>query len=198
MHIQKKQKKNITLMLIIILLSLIYIIIITENILQPTKNNNLQKNKINNLTNINFHPDRTSTLKSIEQELEKEIKEKSEETIYNQNEVALLARLIQSEALGEPYKGKVAVGAVVINRMNKANKSMKQIIYAKNQFSGVGSNLFNRNPSNECVQAAKEALDGHDPVNGARYFINKNICGTPSWIKNLTYVKRIENHWFYK
>ena len=36
---------------------------------------------------------------------------------YSSNDVYLLAKLIHAEARGEPYTGKVAVGAVVLNRV---------------------------------------------------------------------------------
>jgi len=109
----------------------------------------------------------------------------------------LLAKLVQSEALSESYTNKVAVASVVLNRMEDSNATMEDIIYAKSQFSGINGNLFNQEPSEECMQAAKDALAGSKPVGDATYFVDLNIV-KPSWIKNVKFVKRIDNHWFYK
>lgn len=116
---------------------------------------------------------------------------------HNSNDIKLLARLIQAEALAESYEGKIAVGSVVINRMITRGKTLEGVIYARNQFSGVSSNLFDKSPSNDCIEAAKEVFNGRTNVGNATYFINKNVSN-PSWIKRVTFVKRIGNHWFYK
>ena len=134
-------------------------------------------------------------LKHNEEVLEESLT--SRETTYNNNELILLAKLIQSEALGEPYEGKLAVGEVVINRMNKRQQTMKEVIYAKSQFSGVNGRLFKSEPSRECIKAAKEALKGSNISRGSQYFTNLNV-NKPSWTSKLTFVKRVGNHWFYK
>lgn len=116
---------------------------------------------------------------------------------YSLQELTLLAKLIQSEALGEPYEGKLAVGEVVLNRMSSRGQTMKEVIYAKSQFSGVGGKLFKAEPSEECVTAAKEVMSGSNSIGKAEYFTNLNI-NKPSWTSKFTFVRRIGDHWFYK
>lgn len=101
----------------------------------------------------------------------------------------LLACLIYCEAGGEPYVGKVAVGAVVINRMRSAAypSSMVGVIYQNRQFSPVASGrLATRlalGTNEECYQAADEAMSGSTPVGNCLYFrtvipeINGQIIG---------------------
>ena len=117
--------------------------------------------------------------------------------IYKQNEIILLAKLIQSEALAESYQGKLAVGSVVLNRMEYSKSSMTKVIYSKDQFSGVGGKLFSQNPNDDCMSAARDVLNGNKPVGNSTYFVNLKIA-KPSWIKYVRFVKRIGNHWFYK
>ncbi|NQS75138.1 MAG: LysM peptidoglycan-binding domain-containing protein [Peptococcaceae bacterium] len=91
-------------------------------------------------------------------------------------DVDLLARLITAEADGEPYEGKVAVGAVVLNRVVTPGfpKTISDVIYEKGngiyQFEPVLNGWINRPASSSSFQAAVEALRGADPTNGAIYF----------------------------
>lgn len=147
---------------------------------------------------------RNAEIKRIEMNEEKIRKEKEKEKkiadAYNQD-VILLAKLIQSEALAEPYEGKVAVGAVVINRLNskKYPNTLNDVIYQGNgsQFHGTRSKLFKREPSEDCIKASKEALSGVDNTNGALFFLNRNISN-PDFISRKTFIRRIGDHWFYK
>lgn len=98
---------------------------------------------------------------------------------------ALLAALIECEAGGESYEGKLAVGSVVMNRV--ASKSFPNtvvgVIYQSGQFSPVASGRFAtvlaKGASSSCVQAAKEVLGGKRTIN-ALYFRRNNglIDGT--------------------
>lgn len=91
-------------------------------------------------------------------------------------DVDLLARLITAEADGEPYEGKVGVGAVVLNRVATPGfpKTIRDVIYQQGngfyQFEPVQNGWINRPASSDSVKAAKEALGGADPTNGAVYF----------------------------
>ncbi|OPX91038.1 MAG: Spore cortex-lytic enzyme precursor [Pelotomaculum sp. PtaB.Bin013] len=95
-------------------------------------------------------------------------------------DVDLLARLITAEADGEPYAGKVAVGAVVLNRLNSDcfPKSIEDVIYQYNdgtyQFEPVMNGWIDNPASVQSIQAAKDALSGVDPTNGALYFFAGN------------------------
>jgi len=114
----------------------------------------------------------------------------------NNDEVMLLARLIQSESLDEPYEGKLWVGSVVVNRMRVYRKSMNQIIFQKSQFDGTKTKLFNSEPSEECITASKQILIGNIVSSEVLYFVDLRKCN-PSWVRNLRVVTRVGTHTFY-
>ncbi|MDD3369617.1 MAG: cell wall hydrolase [Lachnospiraceae bacterium] len=89
----------------------------------------------------------------------------------------LLANLIYCEAGGEPYAGKLAVGAVVINRVLSSvyPDSMVGVIYQRSQFSPVASGrlalaLAENRATAACYQAADEAMTGQTNVGNCVYF----------------------------
>ena len=89
----------------------------------------------------------------------------------------LLANLIYCEAGGEPYEGKLAVGAVVINRMLSSvyPDTIVGVIYQKNQFSPVLSGrlelaLASNKATADCYRAADEAMAGMSNVGNCVYF----------------------------
>jgi len=91
-------------------------------------------------------------------------------------ELALLAAIIQCEAGGESYTGKVAVGAVVMNRVRSGSfpSTITDVIYQGGQFSPVASGGFSSVLSSgarsDCYEAAQAALNGENPVGGCLYF----------------------------
>lgn len=107
-------------------------------------------------------------------------------------EVDLLARLITAEADGEPYVGKLAVGAVVLNRTRDANfpKSIYDVIYQYDsgtyQFEPVMNGWINRPASPDSLRAAKAALNGWDPTNGAVYFFATYVTNKWLWSRPLS------------
>ena len=89
----------------------------------------------------------------------------------------LLANLIYCEAGGEPYEGKVAVGAVVINRVLSSvyPDTVTGVIYQRKQFSPVASGrlaaaLAAGKATQSCYQAADEAMAGVTNVGNCVYF----------------------------
>ncbi len=89
----------------------------------------------------------------------------------------LLANLIYCEAGGEPYEGKVAVGAVVINRVLSSvyPDTVVGVIYQNKQFSPVASGrlalaLAEGKATAACYQAADEAMSGYSNVGNCVYF----------------------------
>lgn len=91
-------------------------------------------------------------------------------------EAAMLAALIECEAGGESYTGKVAVGAVVLNRVRSGSfpNDISGVIYQSGQFSPVSSGKFQRvlarGARSDCYEAAMAALAGENPVGGCLYF----------------------------
>ncbi len=93
------------------------------------------------------------------------------------DELDLLAALIYCEANIEPYEAKLAVGAVVMNRLEKGTygATLADVIYQPEQFTPacdgkVNDALINKKANESCYQAAREALSGVDNTNGALYF----------------------------
>ncbi len=89
----------------------------------------------------------------------------------------LLAAIIFCEAGNQCYDGKVAVGAVVLNRMESRRfpNTLEGVIYQRGQFTPAMTGklarvLRNGNIPSSCYEAAQDALNGVDPVNGALFF----------------------------
>lgn len=96
---------------------------------------------------------------------------------FADGDLYLLANLIYCEAGGEPYEGKLAVGAVVINRMLSSvyPDTVLGVIYQKKQFSPVGSGrlalaLTDNKANADCYKAAEEAMSGMSNVGNCVYF----------------------------
>lgn len=89
-------------------------------------------------------------------------------------DINLLARLVNAEARGEPYKGQVAVAAVVLNRIKDPAfpKTVADIVYQPGAFSSVNDGQINLAPQASALKAAQEAVNGSDPSLGALFFFN--------------------------
>lgn len=115
----------------------------------------------------------------------------------NANELDLLARLVYSEARGEPFVGKVAVAAVAMNRLQspKFPDTLQGVIFQRYAFTAVSDGQFWLMPNKEAYQAAWEAARGWDPSSGALYYFNPNTA-TSAWIWTRPQIKKIGNHIF--
>lgn len=114
-------------------------------------------------------------------------------------DVQLLARLIHGEARGEPYEGKVAVGAVVLNRTTDSRfpKTIAGVIYQPGAFDAVYDGQINLAPDNSSLNAARDAMNGWDPSYGCIYYYNPNTA-TSSWIWSRPIIVVIGEHNFAK
>ncbi|NFL43526.1 cell wall hydrolase [Clostridium botulinum] len=147
------------------------------------KNNKKGKNFITDIENIDI-------------ENTQQVLDMQEDTNID-DDVILLAKLINSEAGDEPFDGKIAVANVVLYRSQEKKESMKNIIYASSQFDGVNTKLFSDYPSNESISAAQQALSGKKIIDGGFYFANLELC-SPSWAKEKKFICRIGDHWFFE
>lgn len=101
---------------------------------------------------------------------------------FSAGDLDLMAAIIECEAGGESYTGKVAVGNVVMNRVAspKFPNTVLEVIYQNKQFSPVGSGRFAvvlaRGANASCYQAAQDAMNGAAPV-GQRLFFRTPIPG---------------------
>lgn len=96
----------------------------------------------------------------------------------NVDDLTLLAAVIEMEA-GTNYEGGVAVGNVVLNRVNsgKFPNSISGVVYQSGQFPGAGNGklarILSRGPKSACIQAAQAALNGENYVGSRLYFNSK-------------------------
>jgi spore germination cell wall hydrolase CwlJ-like protein len=108
---------------------------------------------------------------------------------YSSYELDLLARLINAEAASEPYQAKVAVGAVVVNRVQDSTfpNTISGVIYQKDsgyyQFTPVENGWINKPATTSSKAAALEALKGVDPTNGALYYFDDSTTNKWLWSK---------------
>ncbi len=116
---------------------------------------------------------------------------------YTSADYQLLARLISAEARGESYMGQVAVGAVVLNRISHPSfpDTLAGVIYQKGAFSCISDGQFDEPISDSAYSAARDALNGMDPSDGAIYYFNPNTA-TNSWIWSRPHIVTIGNHRF--
>ena len=121
---------------------------------------------------------------------------------YNEDDLYWLARIISAESKGEPLKGQIAVGNVVLNRVR--HKSYPNTIYGVifdrkhgTQFSPVSFGTIYNKPTESAIIAAKICLEGYSISNTALFFMNPRIA-TTNWIsQNRPYAFTIGNHDFY-
>lgn len=115
------------------------------------------------------------------------------------DDAMLLAALVQMEAGGESYEGKLAVASVVMNRVRSGAYpgSIRGVIYQSGQFPGAGSgkidSILANGPSTSCQKAANEALSGADNVGNLTHFIATRVANTGSYGSYTI----IGNHCFY-
>lgn len=109
----------------------------------------------------------------------------------------LLAQLVCGEARGESYEGKVAVAAVILNRVDDKRfpNSVAGVVYQKHAFESVANGEIYRGTTKDCTRAARDALNGWDPSYGSVFFFapaktrNRFMWGRPQ-------VRRIGAHIF--
>lgn len=116
---------------------------------------------------------------------------------YSSNDVYLLAKLIAAEARGESYTGQVAVGAVVLNRVEHGSfpDSISGVIYQSGAFSAVKDANWNVSPNATSRKAAQDAINGWDPSGGAIYYYNPKTAKS-NWIRSRPIIAVIGNHVF--
>lgn len=121
---------------------------------------------------------------------------------YNSDEVYWLAKIISAESQGEPLLGKIAVGNVILNRVNSSEfpNTIYGVIFDRKygiQFSPVANGTIYKNATWESTVAAKICLEGYSVSNRILYFVNPKVSPN-SWIsRNRVFFRQIGNHAFY-
>ena len=116
---------------------------------------------------------------------------------YSSSDYDLLARIISAEARGESYFGQVAVGAVILNRIEHPSfpDTLSGVIYQKGAFSCLNDGQFYESVADSAYSAARDAINGLDPSGGAIYYYNPSTA-TSKWIFSRPVITTIGNHTF--
>lgn len=116
---------------------------------------------------------------------------------YNSSDYELLARIISAEARGESYIGQVAVGAVVLNRVEHPSfpDTISGVVYQRGAFSCLDDGQFYEPIADSAYKAASDALNGYDPSGGAIYYYNPEKS-TNKWIFSRKIITTIGKHRF--
>lgn len=115
----------------------------------------------------------------------------------NQSEMNIMAKIIYSESRGEPYKGQVAVGAVVMNRIqsNEFPNDIRGVVFQKGAFTAVDDGQYWLSPNRTAYHAAKDAVRGWDPTYESLYYFNPKTA-TSKWIWSRPQTVQIGQHIF--
>lgn len=121
----------------------------------------------------------------------------TQSNVYNSADYELLARIISAEARGETYLGQVAVGAVVLNRVEHPSfpDTVSGVVYQNGAFSCLYDGQFYEPIADSAYSAARDALNGLDPTSGAIYYYNPTTA-TAKWIFSRPVLTTIGNHVF--
>jgi N-acetylmuramoyl-L-alanine amidase len=130
---------------------------------------------------------------------------RTQESIHSDDTLAALT--IYLEARGESFAGKLAVAAVIRNRMlhkYHSDGTVKGTVLRAKQFEpwirrspeDVGFNPRNRKMQ-ESLLAWKLVQDGRNIVNGAVLFYNPELVKTPRWAQVNRKVAKIGGHEFF-
>ena len=113
------------------------------------------------------------------------------------SDIEIIARAIYGEGRGEPYEGQVAIGAVIINRLESPDfpDTVSGVVYQKGAFDAVRDGQINLTPNETAYQAALDAINGWDPTGGALYYWNPTTATSP-WIFTVPVTARIGRHVF--
>lgn len=116
---------------------------------------------------------------------------------FSSADYELLARIISAEARGEPYSGQVAVGAVILNRIEHPSfpDTLSGVVYQKGAFSCLNDGQFYEAVSDSAYRAAQDAINGVDPSGGAIYYYNPKKS-TNKWIFSRPIITVIGAHRF--
>lgn len=116
---------------------------------------------------------------------------------FTESEISLLARTISAESRGEPYQGQVAVGAVILNRIEHPSfpNTMAGVIYQNGAFSCIDDGQIAEDVYESSKKAAIDALNGWDPSGGAIYYYNPKTA-TNRWIRSRPVIVTIGAHIF--
>ncbi|RCW64894.1 N-acetylmuramoyl-L-alanine amidase [Saliterribacillus persicus] len=163
----------------------------------PTQDKDTQNNETNNQQTA---PEKKQ---SEEQNTEDKKNQDPNQTAVNmpegfsQNDLTLMANAVHGEARGESYEGKVAVAAVILNRVESATfpNTVSGVIFEPRAFTAVADGQIWLTPDESAKRAVLDAVNGWDPTGEAIYYFNPNTA-TSGWIWSRPQIKQIGKHVF--
>ncbi len=107
---------------------------------------------------------------------------------YSEEDLYWLSRIISAESRGEPMEGKIAVGNVVLNRVNSVDfpNTIYDVIFDERwggQFEPVRNGAVFAEPTEESIEAAKICLNGKNIIGNCLYFIAPALAQN-FWVPN--------------
>jgi len=200
--------KSTSILLIILLAIMINSVIFTNPVLSPkTEAAGLEKNDIITGLGIAFvlymlfeTTDNDNLVGSEVDTSDINNNNRDYDIEINSINVELLAKVIHAEARGESFEGQVAVGAVIVNRMESPEfpNTIEGVLYQSNQFKSVSNGQINLTPNQSAYRAARRAINGEDPSQGALFFYNPDKSENPEAFDRYEVTVRIGNHIFAK
>lgn len=127
----------------------------------------------------------------------------SPDASHNAVDFYWLSRIISAESRGEPMEGQIAVGNVVLERVESPDfpdtipEVVFQVADGFTQFEPVENGTVYLEPTEQSREAARRALDGEKSLEGAMFFYAPALS-EGVWINgNRTYLTTIGCHRFY-
>jgi len=117
----------------------------------------------------------------------------------SENDLKIMANAVFGESRGEPYRGQVAVAAVILNRVGDAHfpNTISGVIFQPGAFTAVADGQIWLSPNDTAKRAVQDAINGVDPTNGCTYYFNPETA-TSKWIWGRSQVMKIGKHIFCK
>lgn len=117
----------------------------------------------------------------------------------SENDIKIMSNAVFGESRGEPYRGQVAVAAVILNRVGDSNfpTSVSGVIFQPGAFTAVADGQIWLTPNDTARRAVQDAINGVDPTNGCTYYFNP-VTATSKWIWSRPQVMKIGKHIFCK
>ena len=127
---------------------------------------------------------------------------RAEQAGYPEEDLYWLSRIISAESRGESLEGQIAVGNVVLNRVDSRRypDSIKDVVFDRQygvQFEPVENGTVYNEPTQTSILAAKMALEGAQIVGESLYFYAPALSAGTWIVRNCTYYTTIGCHRFY-
>lgn len=121
---------------------------------------------------------------------------------YPAEDLYWLSRIISAESRGEPLLGQIAVGNVILNRVESSQypDTVEGVVFDVKygvQFQPVSNGTIYAPPAYSSLVAAKICLEGTDVVGESLYFFSPALSAGSWIVSNATYYTTIGGHQFY-